>query len=249
MAAAALINSVLPDVVGVQEGFAWVGADRGVRQVDSLCSALRALGNPWVVARTETPYPQRGWRRFGNYVLYNSAHYQAVGAAGHWLIGGREAAYQELRNRTTGATFLFVTTHLTQPGGYSYDLQRQSETQAMVQAAQAQAARDGVPVVYSGDFNSNPEQTTFDGPAAVMHNALIADARLRAQRRHNESYDSYNNYVPWRFRYSLFLDYIWTPPGVSVSTWGVALPLSSSGAVGTIGSDHNPVYADLQFPY
>lgn len=251
-AAASLIKSVAPDVIGVQEAYEWVGgvARPGGRQVDSLCSALNYGGGSWVVARTEVPYPQSGWARFGDYIIYNSAHYQAVGAAGHWAIGtSQSAVYQELRNRVTGATFLFVTTHLPSSGGYSNDMVRENETRTMLQLGNALAARDHLPVVYSGDYNSNPQQTTVDGPGVTMRSALVADARLRAQFRTNELYDSFNNYSRTPYPYSFFLDYIWVSPGVSASSWGMGLSMSNGLMAGTIPSDHNPVHAYIRFPY
>ena len=103
LAAASLIESVHADVVGVQEAWPWVGTNPGVRQVDSLCSAINALGEHFVVARTEVPYPDRGWGRFGDYIVYNSARFRAVGAAGHWTTGtSTVAAYQELQSIATG---------------------------------------------------------------------------------------------------------------------------------------------------
>ena len=82
-----------------------------------------------------------------------------------------------------------------------------------------------------------------------MQSARIADARLRAQYRVNEKYDSYNNYSRTPYPYSLFLDYLFVPPGVSASSWGEALKLSGGLMAGTIPSDHNPVYAWVRFPY
>lgn len=249
IAMAALIKSVQPEVIGVQEASDWVGSTPGVRQADSLASALQAIGAPFVVARTETPYPERGWERWGDYILYDSSRYQEV-SAGHWRIGTAQAAvYAELRSRASGATFLFVTTHLLQAGGRSNDLAREDETKQILQLAGALAAQDHLPVVYGGDFNSNPEQTTIDGPGVAMQSARIADARLIAQYRVNETYDSMNNYSRTPYPYSFFLDYVWASPGVSASSWGEAMNLSHGQLVGTIPSDHNPVYAYLRFPY
>ncbi|MFN2562947.1 MAG: endonuclease/exonuclease/phosphatase family protein [Jatrophihabitans sp.] len=250
LAAASLVHGVQPDVIGVQEAWPWVGSTPGVRQVDSLCSALNALGDHYVVARTEIPYPEPGWGRYGDYIVYNSLRFRAVGAVGRWTTSASTVAvYQELQSVATGAVFLFVTTHLTQGGGSLGDTARADETKSMLAAAGAQAATDGVPVVYSGDFNSNPTQSAVDGPGAAMQAARIADARLRAQYRVNEKYDSYNNYSRTPYPYSLFLDYIFAPPGVSASSWGEALNLSGGLMAGTIPSDHNPVYAWVRFAY
>jgi len=49
--------------------------------------------------------------------------------------------------------------------------------------------------------------------------------------------------------YSLFIDYIYAPPGVAVTSWGMAMKTSGGKMVGTIPSDHNPVWAWVRIPY
>lgn len=252
LAAASLIKGVNPDVIGVQEGHEWVGSTPGTRQVDSLRNALMAIGENYTVASTEITYPNPGWHRAGNYILYKPSVYRAAGRAGHWDIGdGHSAAYQLLQNRTTGARFLFVTVHLDSGSGLTYDRVRQAETASMLRQAGAEAATDGVPVVYTGDFNSNTEKRAHpvDGAGDEMRAANLSDAKLVAQSFHQAAYNSMNQYLRRPLAYSIDIDYVWTPRGVAAPLYGSALHLRDGKFVGTIPSDHDPVYARVVIPF
>jgi endonuclease/exonuclease/phosphatase family metal-dependent hydrolase len=251
-AEAALIKQVSPDLIAIEEGGHWVGGTPGTRQVDSLRSSLAHIGLNYARARTETPYPERGAYAYGNYILYNPAKYQPVGSGWHWLIGdGHSAAYQELRNVATGARVLFVATHLSSPAGRNGDVLRENETKSLLAQAGTKAAALGVRVVYGGDFNSNSlsKAHPLDGPGVVMRSAHIADTRFVAQTHVNERYDSMNSYRRTPLTYGVDIDYVYASPGVAVSSWGTALRLSRGSFVGTIPSDHNPVYATVRIPY
>jgi endonuclease/exonuclease/phosphatase family metal-dependent hydrolase len=241
-----------PDVVAVQEGMSWVGSSPGVRQVDDLNHALRGLGADYRIAATEITYPDRGWRRTDNYILYKPSVYRAYAAGGHFALGdNRFAAYQPLQNIGTGARFLFVSAHLHAGFGLDMDEMRQREAQSLVTQVRDEAAALGVPVIYGGDFNSNTftRQFRLDGPGVVMRNQHVNDARQVAMSRSMERYDSMNEYSRTPLAYYLHIDYLWAPPGVAVSNWGSALRLSDGRYVGTIPSDHNPVYATMYYPY
>jgi endonuclease/exonuclease/phosphatase family metal-dependent hydrolase len=254
VAAAALVQSVDPDVFSVEEGWPYIGDPANhVRQVDSLASALGAIGSHYAVARTEITWPNPGWHRYGNYIMYNTDRYEALGTAGLFDTdsGANYAPYVELQNRTTGARLLYVGAHLTASVGRTYDSVRASQTASLVAQGTALADQLGVPVIFAGDFNSDPEQNAPDGPNSVMHSDAnrIADARLVAQTRYNERYDSMNELMVTPNPYSLFIDYLYLTPGVSASTWGMAMRFSSGKMVGTIPSDHNPIWAWVQVPY
>lgn len=45
------------------------------------------------------------------------------------------------------------------------------------------------------------------------------------------------------------IDHIYTTGGIGVRTWGELLKLSKGSFVGTIPSDHNPVFAVVALPY
>lgn len=247
--AAALIKRAYPDVVAVQEGWPWAAHKCGPRQVDSLRTMLADIGAEYYLARTEIPPCERGYGRRGDYILYKASAYQSVHGGGVWDLGdGRNAAWQELQNRATGARVLVVCAHLTPPQGRTHDLQRQRETQTLLRLGSAKARALGVPVVYAGDFNSDRIHA-IDAPADVMRAAHIDDARAVAQSRSNTRYDSMNQYRTTPPAYGLDIDYVWAPGGTAVTSWTTLLNLSHGHWVGTIPSDHNPVMARLQIPY
>jgi endonuclease/exonuclease/phosphatase family metal-dependent hydrolase len=251
LAAAGLISSAAPDVIGIQEGATWVGAPRGQRQVDSLVSAL---GGTYALAVTEIPPDQPHYFRTGTYVLYKPSVYAPLGAGGHWDLGempgggNRFAAYQVLRHRSTGATFLFVTTHLYVGSGLSGDQERRKETVSLASQARAYAASHGdLPVVYTGDVNSD-ERHQLDGPAVAMDAAQTADTQFVAPSRTNAQYNSANQYHRIPPASGLVLDHLYASPGVGVTGWRQVLKLSGNRFSGVIPSDHNPVVADLVLP-
>jgi endonuclease/exonuclease/phosphatase family metal-dependent hydrolase len=251
-AAAALVKSVNPDMFAVEEGWPYIGnPDNRVRQVDSLASALRAIGAHYTVAYTEITCPAPNCHRYGNYIMFNSDRYRAIGgrAGVFHLPGPGIAPYVELQNRSTGARLLFVGAHLNATPGRTYDSVRASQTASLISQASATASSWGIPVVYSGDFNSNPQQNAYDGPNTAMRRYLIADARLVAQRRYNERYDSMNELMRTPNPYSLFIDYVYVPPGVSATTWGMSMRYANGRMVGVFPSDHNPVWALIRIPY
>ena len=243
------INSAAPDVVSIQEGAAWVGAVKGPRQIDDIESEV---GRTYSLAATEIPPSQPHYFRTGVYILYKTAAYAPVGAGGHWALGeNRFAAYQELENRTTGAKFLFVAPHLRVQNGRDNDLRREAETKAMVtQATAFDATINGVPVVYAGDFNSDVSTAhPINGPTAYMLPSNIDDAFDVAQSRTNAQYDTANQYMTRPPTSAERIDYVFAPAGVAVSSWTQLLNLSHGEFTGVIPSDHNPVVANLEFPY
>ena len=250
VAAARYISSAAPGVIGVQEGGAYTGPVRGPRQVDSLVSAL---GGRYALARTEIPPNEPGYYRIGSYVLYQPASYATVGAGGRIDLGATSggnhkwAAYQVLRHRASGTTFLFVSAHLLS-GGAGGDRIRQQETETLTRQAWAYASSHGnLPVVYAGDFNSH-EKHALDGPAVAMRAVGAADAHLVAQEKTNAKYNSSNLYQRTPPAYGLTMDHLYTSPGVGTRGFGQVLQLSGGKFKGVIPSDHNPVYADLLVP-
>jgi hypothetical protein len=243
-----LIKQVTPDVLAVQEGGSWVSTIRGARQVDSL---LSALGSTYSLARTEIPPNEPGYRRSGSYLLYRNAAFAETGHGGFWdLPYGSFAAYSVLRNRTSGAAALFVSAHLTALTGASYDSQRQAQMNAVITSAKTVAGQVHVPIVYAGDFNSNTGPVyTFDGPGIAARTARLPDAKDMAQSYYNSQYNSFNHYMRTAVTGSDDIDRIFGAPGVAVATWHVVLNLSAGNFLGTMGSDHNPLYSAMSYPY
>jgi endonuclease/exonuclease/phosphatase family metal-dependent hydrolase len=245
---AAMIEAAHPDVVGIQEAATLISHRHGgVRQIDTLRSALH--GN-YGLAHTERTPRQLHTRLTGNYILYRKSAYEAVGKGNHWELGDtRTAAYQVLRNRQTGGRFLFVSAHLIDPRGRSYDEKRLRETKVLIRDGHKMASRKGIPVVYVGDFNSDQYRHAFNAPVDAMTKAHVANAFSVAQHRRFARFNSANNYDRRPPRNFAHIDYVFTPQGVSVRSWRIEIHLRHGQFVGTIPSDHNPVIVSLGIPY
>jgi endonuclease/exonuclease/phosphatase family metal-dependent hydrolase len=244
-AAAHLIENAMPDVIGVQEGADLLGHHR---QVDTLRAALHGR---YALAHTEIPPGQPHTRRTGVYIMYNKSTYRAVGRGGHWNLGEkRSAAHQVLANRRTGAKVLIVSTHLFHGLGRGADMNRRHETQKLLRLGHSFAARKGLPIVYVGDFNSDPFKSkhAFDAPAQVMRAHHIADAFNVAQHRSMAHYDTGNGYRTRPPHVGARIDYVFAPQGVAVNSWRLVMRLHHGKFVGTIPSDHNPLLVTLSYP-
>lgn len=247
--AASLIKQSHPDVVAIQEAWPYTQAAVGPRQIDSLVSAL---GAPYKLARTEVPPPQSGYFRIGDYIVYNSSVVTPVGSGGSWQLGDSHyAAYQIMQYRVSGARFLFTSVHLL-PTLYSskYDTARENETKSLLRQGSAYAAAHHVPVIYAGDFNSDSSAShAFDGPAIPLAAANIASARWAAQSLSNTNYDTANQYLRTPPAYNQSIDGVYAPGGTAIYSWREILNLTAGRFVGTMASDHNPLYVNLVIPY
>ena len=245
---AGFISNAAPDVVAIQEGAAWVNQVKGPRQIDSLKSAL---GGSYALARTEVPPTEHYYHRTGDYVLYRKDGYAAVGAGDHWSLGYNHwAAYQLLRNRTSGAKVLFVSAHLIVPRGHANDLIRQHQTELLVSHAEAYSRAHGyAPIVYAGDYNSDQFNHAPDGPTVAMRAAGVPDAFNVAQHRSNARFNTSNQYQRRAPHYAAHMDAVFVSPGVAVRSWSQLLHVSGGRFVGVIPSDHNPVVVTLDYPY
>jgi endonuclease/exonuclease/phosphatase family metal-dependent hydrolase len=245
-----LIKNASPDIISIQEGSSWVGPAKGPRQVDDLVSAL---GGEYALASTEVPPDQPHFQRTGVYILYKPSEYGPVGTGNHWAIGdGKWAAYQILQHKVSGAQFLFVAPHLSVPKNGGTDAMRAKETKSMVAQAEAYARQNGhLPIIYAGDFNSDPSKThKVNAPSEYLLSKGYDDAFDAAQARTNARFNSANQYERTPPAHALRLDYIFTQAGIAVTSWAMLLHLNHSGHfAGVIPSDHNPVVADLLVPY
>ena len=240
----AYIRQANPDLVGLQEAGAWTGAVKGPRQVDTLTAALKT----YTLARTEVPPSERGYFRTANYILYKTAAYQAVGAGNHWTMpSGHFASYQGLQNRTTGARVVYVVVHM---GVESTDAVRQADMKWLMSTASHFAAAQHASVIYAGDFNSDVNgYHLFDGPSVAARAVHVADGLDSAQWLANQRYNSANGYSRTPPAFGQSIDHIYAPPGVAMVSWRLLLNLSGGKFVGVMPSDHNPLVADMTFPY
>jgi endonuclease/exonuclease/phosphatase family metal-dependent hydrolase len=244
-----LIEKASPDVISVQEGGSWVHAVRGPRQVDD----LRAhLGGTYGLAHTEVPPNRPHYFRTGCYILYKRADFKTAGHGGHWALGDRRwAAYQVLKSRASGAKFLVVNPHLVVASRGGTDAMRTRETRTMYQKARDFAARrNHLPIVFAGDFNSDPgKKHARNAPSLFMRSKGYLDAFKAARSRSNARYNSANGYQRTPPKHRLRLDYIFTKPDIRVLSWRMLLNLSHGKYAGVIPSDHNPIVATMLIPY
>ncbi len=247
--AATLIKERAPDVIGIQEAAGWTGAAMGDRMIDTLRKTLAGMGVDYSLALTEVQPGSPGWRRTGNYILYKTATYDAIGTGGNFALpDGRTSAYQVLRNRVSGAKFLTLSPHLIATGGLSNDYLRRNEMTSLVSQATHYAASFGVPIVYAGDFNSQALHAS-DAPAVVAAQNHMADAAEAAQVQSNTQYNSANQYLRTAPAFGDSIDHIYASAGVAFHSIRHALHLSGGKYVGVMPSDHDPVVAYLFTSY
>lgn len=249
--AAGVVASYNPDIIGLQEGGQRGGT--ATTQAQDLASAVR-----YRIAGTGPQDPNVSYA--GNYIAYNPATYRTVGSGGHWMLDSTgvanvfDAVYQEFQPQSgPAADILVVDTHLPPDVGSAADQLRYQETTFIIQKANALAAlRGGIPVVYTGDWNSfpSPGWHPFDAPPVAMHNAGISSDAAVARYKWNAQYASRNRYCLTPPADGINLDYLYVGPGVAGGSWGVVLRLNSNNQFNLpIPSDHNPVAGTLKIPY
>jgi hypothetical protein len=238
-------------VIGIEEGAFCMAKPHGVpciRQIDQIANGL-----PGYVLDDTTLHAGVVNRYAADDIIYQRSVVTPSGTGGHFLIGPsgslqRFAAYQIFKVNATGAKFLYVVTHTLASGS---DRVRGSETASMLRQGKAFAAKHGVTnVMYGGDFNSYVgEYHVNDYSGTVMRNANVPDTIGEAAHYSNASYDSINAYYRRPKHGHGSSDHIYATRGIGIVKWGELLHLSGGSFVGTIPSDHNPIYADVELPY
>jgi endonuclease/exonuclease/phosphatase family metal-dependent hydrolase len=157
-----------------------------------------------------------------------------------------------LINRSTGARVLFIATHLIPGDGTALEATRQTKTTTLFTKGHNLSESFGYPVVYAGDLNAATDTDphfTYDSTFKPATDFGNDDAFFIAQARYNASYDSANLYKHFPPRSNDRIDRIFTAPGVGVARAGITLHLTNGQIAGVIPSDHNPVWADVYYPY
>jgi endonuclease/exonuclease/phosphatase family metal-dependent hydrolase len=249
-----LIANSNADVIGIQEGSSCIvkyGNKPCYRQVDSLHAGLKPkykLVDTWTYSPGQNRYADE-------YILFDS-NVSRVSHGGTWNIGPsndqRHAAYQIFKVAATGAKFLFISVHTISARPGDMDAQRDAETKVLLSKAKAFAKNHGVKsVVYVGDFNSYyHEYHVHDLTGNDMRAAGIPDGVAVALNHYRANFDSINGLYRHARKGHGSADHVFVSAGVGVKKWGERLHIDSHGDfIGTIPSDHNPVFADLLFPY
>jgi endonuclease/exonuclease/phosphatase family metal-dependent hydrolase len=256
---AATIDSVRPDVVGLQEAQQSNPHGFGISQYADLVRVLNSLGGDYAVTE-----PAVGASK-GERIIYRPSKVtllkhgairyssQRRGATDRYVV------WAKFRQRSTGLVFMFFSTHL-EPKSPSVRL-----TQAHQMATAIKQISGKLPAVAVGDFNASQfhyyavhrAMTAFGlvDPLGVQASSKVPSADATVEKRYRTNYDSFNNYqrTPHQGTTNpqgngVYLDYIFTTP-MKVPEFQVTMQLDSAGRfVGAIPSDHNMLTADLLLP-
>ncbi|HJQ05626.1 MAG TPA: hypothetical protein VJ872_09295 [Nocardioides sp.] len=245
-AAVALDRQADPDIIGIQEGGTLVGTVNRIRQVDSL---RNALGSDYTVAHTEIEPGTRGFQSHGVYIVYRNTRLDAVGDGSTLrLTDSNYAAFQVLRDTTTGGELLAVTAHLVAGGPSADATRRQEMTQILAEAQRIAGAHGNIPMVLAGCLHE--AHSSFhpgDSPYDVLSGADFSDALVAAQSRSGADLNTFNNYLR-PIRKGAATDRVFAGAGVGVTSWVELLHRSGNQLAGVIPSDHNPVAATVVVP-
>ena len=233
----AMIKSADPDIMSIEEASDWYNATRHIRQIDTLAANLPGYTLVSADGLDGKPNP-----RTGNYILYRTNAFRAVGSPGRWTISHLNwVTHQTLIDVATGARFLFVSVHLSH-GTNAVDAKRGRETATLLADAhalvRAGGAEAGLPVIYAGDFNSysGPDPVNLDTPEQLFRANHVADALVAAQTRANTQYGSVNDYTQVPSHSGRIIDHVFGEAGVAMRHWRQIMNLHGRQVAG-----HDPV--------
>jgi len=253
------IDSVRPDVVGLQEALQSRPRGFSVPQFVDLVKAVNGLGNDYAVtnAAIDASKGERIIYRPSTLTLLKTSQIkyssQRRGAT------SRYAVWAKFRERATGKEFFFFTTHL-EPGSSSVRL-----AQAKQLARNIPLIAGKLPAVAVGDFNASQyhyyavhQALTGAGmvdPLGVQSHSRTPSADATVEKRIHTNYDTYNGSrsTPHVSTSNpegngIFLDYIFTTP-MRVVEFEVVVRLDSAGRfIRPIPSDHTMLRADVVLP-
>lgn len=232
------------DVVALQE----------TSTADSIISALGAKGYA-LAGQTKT---EMLFYRTSKFTMGKAGNGQSSGT--FTLSPAVTATWAALKEKSSGATYIFANAHLFHKGGASFDKQRREDTTELINGIRALNTGD-LPVVYLGDWNSSLSHKLSpggdDGPRTAFQAIGYADAYERSTRYRNPNLNSGNGFInpPRRsVRYGDHIDRIFiknsSDPDVNVTSdywWSVAR-FDGSNYATPWASDHNPVRASLLMP-
>ncbi len=167
------------------------------------------------------------------------------------LEGGNVIPVAKLRDKGTLEEFWVVTAHLTVGKGNEGLRERQIE-EVVAWAKEQRAAEPGVPVIFTGDINT--QQRSKEGH--LPHRALIRGGFYDSAAAVNQvrlNYSSVNHYAtperPDPIGFGPRLDVIMMLGMTGAQRFEIVLSDGGSSTRGTdYPSDHNFVYADLKLP-
>jgi len=227
----ALLQAERPTLLGAQEAL----ADQAGFLQEALGPAYRFLGRGRGISGGE-----------GNPIIYDAARLEALDwhqsalSTTPWKAGSRSwgALFPRIlvaarfRDRSTGATFLVINTHLDH-------LSARSRVKS-AQMVSALVATSADPVVVTGDFNATG---TSEPMRLLLAENQLAETWAAAEHHRTPQWGTLGHYRPPR-RDRDRIDWILATPSVQVDS----VAINHRRWAGGWGSDHLPVQALLHMP-
>jgi endonuclease/exonuclease/phosphatase family metal-dependent hydrolase len=226
------------DVVGVQEALSGMLAD-----LDTLLPEYSRIGVGRTDGKMSGEYSAILYKRDRLEVLENKTFWlsptpEAVGSKGWDAALERIATWGRFRDRATGCVYIHLNTHFDHKGE-----QARQESARLIRERLATIDAAGLPLVMTGDLNSNP---TSVGYRILTHDTIpgafapLVDAMHASREGHYGPTSSFTGFRAIRPDGNK-IDYVLVAPGVEVQKHGI-LPDSWDNR---FPSDHQPVLATV----
>ena len=250
-----------PDVLGLQEATpVKVTGSKGT-QVNQYDDLMDLLGDKYTLAT------RRG--SSGSKLAYNTERLTVIASDAQALttLGSatRYAVWATFEDKISKKRFFVINTHLepgssTSAANNNARIKQAEEILALIKQHSA-----GLPVMITGDMNSNRASTPNNGQYRTFTAANFVDivdnelASWESSRSANTEhlidieYSSYNGLEKkvrrTAFPVGTFIDYIYATPAIRVGMWRNVVDVDRNGNFrGTIPSDHNMFWASIHLP-
>lgn len=226
------------DVVGVQEALSGMLAD-----LDTLLPEYSRIGVGRTDGKMSGEYSAILYKRDRLEVLENKTFWlsptpEAIGSKGWDAALERIATWGRFRDRATGCVYIHLNTHFDHKGE-----QARQESARLIRERLATIDAAGLPLVMTGDLNSNP---TSVGYRILTHDTIpgafapLVDAMHASREGHYGPTSSFTGFRAIRPDGNK-IDYVLVSPSVEVQKHGI-LPDNWDNR---FPSDHQPVLATV----
>ena len=226
------------DVVGVQEALSGMLAD-----LDTLLPEYSRIGVGRTDGKMSGEYSAILYKRDRLEVLENKTFWlsptpEAIGSKGWDAALERIATWGRFRDRATGCVYIHLNTHFDHKGE-----QARQESARLIRERLATIDAAGLPLVMTGDLNSNP---TSVGYRILTHDTIpgafapLVDAMHASREGHYDPTSSFTGFRAIRPDGNK-IDYVLVSPSVEVQKHGI-LPDNWDNR---FPSDHQPVLATV----
>ncbi len=234
-----VINTVKPDVIGIQEARnITVGLRTYTQASDIQRMTGYAMYQPADGATVPIPIMWRGGlfqMTASGYKVFEFKPYPDYGRAMTWV---------RLKSKATGKEFFVFNTHFE----VGADEQAARISEATMLAAEIKRVNPGgLPAFVTGDFNA---QASISAPQETQLNAIgYTDSYGIAAARMHPDYNTYNGYtVPAVGDQRIDQVYVGAASNISVQHWENWTPYGNQIVVGRPPSDHDLIYTTATFP-